>query len=30
MEGGWPIIAKADGTEISPDLVMVATGFAVN
>src|ERR1700736_1687240 len=30
MEGGWPIIAKADGTEISPDLLLVATGRRPN
>lgn len=27
---GWPIIAKADGTEISPDLLLVATGRRPN
>ncbi len=30
MEDGWPIIAKADGTEISPDLLLVATGRRPN
>jgi pyruvate/2-oxoglutarate dehydrogenase complex dihydrolipoamide dehydrogenase (E3) component len=30
MNEGWPIIAKADGTEISPDLVLVATGRRPN
>ena len=30
MEEGWPIIAKADGTEISPDLILVATGRRPN
>jgi dihydrolipoamide dehydrogenase len=30
MEAGWPIITKADGTEISPDLVLVATGRSPN
>jgi mercuric reductase len=29
-EEGWPIIAKADGTEISPDLLLVATGRRPN
>jgi pyruvate/2-oxoglutarate dehydrogenase complex dihydrolipoamide dehydrogenase (E3) component len=27
---GWPIIAKADGTDISPDLLLVATGRRPN
>ena len=27
---GWPIIANADGTEISPDLLLVATGRRPN
>ena len=27
---GWPVITKADGTEISPDLVLVATGRRPN
>jgi dihydrolipoamide dehydrogenase len=30
MEEGWAIIAKADGTEISPDLLLVATGRRPN
>ncbi len=30
MEEGWPIIAKSDGTEFSPDLVLVATGRRPN
>jgi pyruvate/2-oxoglutarate dehydrogenase complex dihydrolipoamide dehydrogenase (E3) component len=30
MEENWPIIAKGDGTEISPDLVLVATGRRPN
>ena len=30
MEEGWPIISKADGTEISPDLMLVATGRRPN
>ena len=30
MEEGYPIISKADGTEISPDLVLVATGRRPN
>ena len=30
MERGWPVITKADGTEISPDLVLVATGRRPN
>jgi len=30
VEQGWPIIVKADGTEISPDLVLVATGRRPN
>jgi pyruvate/2-oxoglutarate dehydrogenase complex dihydrolipoamide dehydrogenase (E3) component len=29
-EEGWPIIAKADGNEISPDLILVATGRRPN
>lgn len=29
-EEGWPIIAKSDGTEISPDLLLVATGRRPN
>jgi pyruvate/2-oxoglutarate dehydrogenase complex dihydrolipoamide dehydrogenase (E3) component len=27
---GWPIIAKAEGTDISPDLLLVATGSSPN
>jgi pyruvate/2-oxoglutarate dehydrogenase complex dihydrolipoamide dehydrogenase (E3) component len=27
---GWPVIAKADGTDISPDLFLVATGRRPN
>jgi dihydrolipoamide dehydrogenase len=30
MNEGWPIIAKADGTQITPDLVLVATGRRPN
>jgi Pyridine nucleotide-disulphide oxidoreductase len=30
IEEGWPIIAKADGSEISPDLLLVATGRRPN
>jgi dihydrolipoamide dehydrogenase len=30
MEEGWPIIAKADGIEISPELLLVATGRRPN
>src|SRR3984957_7899209 len=30
MEQGWPIITKPDGTEISPDLLLVATGRKPN
>jgi dihydrolipoamide dehydrogenase len=30
VEEGWPIIAKADGSEISPDLLLVATGRRPN
>jgi pyruvate/2-oxoglutarate dehydrogenase complex dihydrolipoamide dehydrogenase (E3) component len=30
VEEGWPIITKADGSEISPDLVLVATGRRPN
>ncbi len=30
VEQGWPIIAKPDGTEISPDLLLVATGRRPN
>jgi pyruvate/2-oxoglutarate dehydrogenase complex dihydrolipoamide dehydrogenase (E3) component len=30
MEEGYPIVSKADGTEISPDLVLVATGRRPN
>jgi dihydrolipoamide dehydrogenase len=30
MEQGWPIITKTDGTEISPDLLLVATGRRPN
>jgi pyruvate/2-oxoglutarate dehydrogenase complex dihydrolipoamide dehydrogenase (E3) component len=30
MEEGWPIIAKPDGTVVSPDLVLVATGRRPN
>ena len=30
LEEGWPIIAKDDGTEISPDLLLVATGQRPN
>ena len=30
MEEGYPIISKGDGTEISPDLVLVATGRRPN
>jgi pyruvate/2-oxoglutarate dehydrogenase complex dihydrolipoamide dehydrogenase (E3) component len=30
MKEGWPIIAKPDGTEFSPDLVLVATGRRPN
>jgi len=30
MEQGWPLITKPDGTEISPDLLLVATGRKPN
>jgi pyruvate/2-oxoglutarate dehydrogenase complex dihydrolipoamide dehydrogenase (E3) component len=30
VEDGWPIITKADETEISPDLLLVATGRRPN
>jgi len=30
LEEGWPILAKDDGTEISPDLLLVATGRRPN
>src|ERR1700722_7792138 len=30
MEQGWPIITKTNGTEISPDLLLVATGRRPN
>lgn len=30
IEDGWPIITIADGTEISPDLLLVATGRKPN
>ncbi|HTC12847.1 MAG TPA: NAD(P)/FAD-dependent oxidoreductase, partial [Chthoniobacterales bacterium] len=30
IEDGWPIITKADETEISPDLLLVATGRRPN
>jgi dihydrolipoamide dehydrogenase len=30
VEEGWPILVKADGTEISPDLLLVATGRRPN
>lgn len=30
VEQGWPIIAKPDGTEVSPDLLLVATGRRPN
>jgi pyruvate/2-oxoglutarate dehydrogenase complex dihydrolipoamide dehydrogenase (E3) component len=30
VEEGWPIIAKADGSEIAPDLLLVATGRKPN
>jgi dihydrolipoamide dehydrogenase len=30
VEEGWPILVKPDGTEISPDLLLVATGRRPN
>ncbi len=30
VEEGWPILTKPDGTEISPDLLLVATGRQPN
>ena len=30
VEDGWPIITKVDGTEIAPDLLLVATGRRPN
>jgi dihydrolipoamide dehydrogenase len=30
VEEGWPILVEADGTEISPDLLLVATGRRPN
>jgi dihydrolipoamide dehydrogenase len=30
VEEGWPILTKPDGTEISPDLLLVATGRKPN
>jgi pyruvate/2-oxoglutarate dehydrogenase complex dihydrolipoamide dehydrogenase (E3) component len=30
VEEGWPIVVKEDGTEISPDLLLVATGRRPN
>jgi pyruvate/2-oxoglutarate dehydrogenase complex dihydrolipoamide dehydrogenase (E3) component len=30
MKEGWPMIGKSDGTEFSPDLVLVATGRRPN
>jgi pyruvate/2-oxoglutarate dehydrogenase complex dihydrolipoamide dehydrogenase (E3) component len=30
VEDGWPIITNADGTEIAPDLLLVATGRRPN
>jgi len=30
LEEGWPIMVKPDGTEISPDLLLVATGRRPN
>jgi pyruvate/2-oxoglutarate dehydrogenase complex dihydrolipoamide dehydrogenase (E3) component len=30
MEAGWPIIAKPDGSEVSPDLLLAATGRRPN